>query len=1097
MEALGWIVSAGSNVREETQLKDEVDRLRITLPKARFLIGRGEWCRFKNKELAELLTQLKDSTYDAEDLLRELADQDLRQEIEDAGRTRAHQVLSSSLNLARSFIHGNKTRVKEAQNKLDKAVVAIEGVLNSMGFESEQFMPETSSVVSAPQVFGRDKERDALMEMLGVPIGRVDKIDQVIEQLGVPLTSRGGGGKQSAAGSKGPPDEAGSNTSNAKRLKTGCGRVGFPQTSCTGDVSVLTVYGIGGVGKTTLAQLICNDPRVEHNFPKKIWVCVTDLFDKKRITKEILESISRRKYNQSCSLNTLQEKLKKELERCPKFLLVLDDIWPNANDAWDEFYAPLRTGPEGSMILVTTRYPVVANLVTTSNCDPVELKGLPADVFWEFFRKCAFGKNHPEAYPILQDIGRSISCRLCGSPLAAKTLGRLLNMELTERHWRTVQESELWELPHRDNEILPALQLSYLCLPQELKRCFAFCSMFPKDYSFKRYEIVNIWVAQGFIEPKGTMRLEDLGNIYLDELISRFLFQDDPKFHYQLRNRFPFPAHPNSHDQWRNRFSFRADPKFDEQTNRYVMHDLIHDMAQSISADECFLMQGWRYQNQRRTATIRHMTVEEVYNESLSTFIQNKKESLGTMREFQYLDKLRSLRFGIRSSIPITWFNQLSNILFLSLQGCSLIKLPESICELSSLRYLDISRSSVQELPEKFWCLYSLQVLDASSSDLRKIHQDVIKLINLRRLALPEQVYQAFLTLSRLGNLSRLESLSHFRVGRNDGKRIIELKSMDQLAGKLSVLSLNNVQSMEEAAEARLFDKQYIKELTLHWEEQNMIRQLRADQNGVIEGLRPHSRIGRLEFHGFCGDRFSPTWFRREDLPSLRSLKLHGCLYLKCLSVPCIASLEELELSEAGIECLTTSDDGIRVGSTGDHGTQNLSSSISWSNDIASSTFTRLTALRLSRCNKLRNLDQFLSPDNLPSVKLISLKNCDNLVSIPVQSFVRLVYLQDLTISGCDKLACPQEMVLPSSLQRLWIEACGELDKSFPACLENVTSLSLLKLIHCHTIRFLPLSSIAGIKCLILYYCPELSSLAVSHAQSSFIHTACGGIQLP
>ncbi|GJN39775.1 hypothetical protein PR202_gb28916 [Eleusine coracana subsp. coracana] len=922
MEALGWIVSAGSNVREETQLKDEVDRLRITLPKARFLIGRGEWCRFKNKELAELLTQLKDSTYDAEDLLRELADQDLRQEIEDAGRTRAHQVLSSSLNLARSFIHGNKTRVKEAQNKLDKAVVAIEGVLNSMGFESEQFMPETSSVVSAPQVFGRDKERDALMEMLGVPIGRVDKIDQVIEQLGVPLTSRGGGGKQSAAGSKGPPDEAGSNTSNAKRLKTGCGRVGFPQTSCTG-------------GRFCLDGLC---------------------------------------------LNTLQEKLKKELERCPKFLLVLDDIWPNANDAWDEFYAPLRTGPEGSMILVTTRYPVVANLVTTSNCDPVELKGLPAD---------------------------------------------------------------------------------------------------------------------GFIEPKGTMRLEDLGNIYLDELISRFLFQDDPKFHYQLRNRFPFPAHPNSHDQWRNRFSFRADPKFDEQTNRYVMHDLIHDMAQSISADECFLMQGWRYQNQRRTATIRHMTVEEVYNESLSTFIQNKKESLGTMREFQYLDKLRSLRFGIRSSIPITWFNQLSNILFLSLQGCSLIKLPESICELSSLRYLDISRSSVQELPEKFWCLYSLQVLDASSSDLRKIHQDVIKLINLRRLALPEQVYQAFLTLSRLGNLSRLESLSHFRVGRNDGKRIIELKSMDQLAGKLSVLSLNNVQSMEEAAEARLFDKQYIKELTLHWEEQNMIRQLRADQNGVIEGLRPHSRIGRLEFHGFCGDRFSPTWFRREDLPSLRSLKLHGCLYLKCLSVPCIASLEELELSEAGIECLTTSDDGIRVGSTGDHGTQNLSSSISWSNDIASSTFTRLTALRLSRCNKLRNLDQFLSPDNLPSVKLISLKNCDNLVSIPVQSFVRLVYLQDLTISGCDKLACPQEMVLPSSLQRLWIEACGELDKSFPACLENVTSLSLLKLIHCHTIRFLPLSSIAGIKCLILYYCPELSSLAVSHAQSSFIHTACGGIQLP
>jgi hypothetical protein len=176
------------------------------------------------------------------------------------------------------------------------------------------------------------------------------------------------------------------------------------------------------------------------------------------------------------------------------------------------------------MILVTTRFLKVADLVGT--IEPVKLKGLPTDIFWEFFKKCAFSKEQPESYPKLQHIGQSIASRLCGSPLAAKTLGHLLNMELTEQHWITIQNSELWELPHEENEILPALQLSYLYLPRELKRCFAICSIFQKDYSFERDELVDIWVAQDFVASGGSMRLEDMGYRYLDDLRSRFLFSE-------------------------------------------------------------------------------------------------------------------------------------------------------------------------------------------------------------------------------------------------------------------------------------------------------------------------------------------------------------------------------------------------------------------------------------------------------------------------------------------------------------------------------------------------------------------------------------------
>jgi hypothetical protein len=361
------------------------------------------------------------------------------------------------------------------------------------------------------------------------------------------------------------------------------------------------------------------------------------------------------------------------------------------------------------MILVTTRLEKIARLVSTGNCKPVELEGLPADTFWEFFKQCAFYKEQPESYPHLQDIGRSISSKLRGTPLAAKTLGHLLNRDLTEQHWRSIRDSELWEQEQNDGDILPALRLSYLYLTTELRRCFAFCSIFPKDYSFKRHEIVDIWVAEGFVSSSVGKRLEDVGMNYLDDLRDRCLFQTDPKF-------------PNE--------------------DKYVMHDLIHDTAQYVSVHECLSMKDLS----GMTKKPRHMSVE----------VDGK--SLNTMKNIHNFNKLRSLRFGTELDVEITWFSQLSNILFLSLKGCKLESLPQSICGLNSLRYLDISYSNISELPSKFWCLYSLQVVDAIGSRLRTIHQDVTKLINLHQLALPEK---ASIDLSKV--LSHPE-ISNFRM---------------------------------------------------------------------------------------------------------------------------------------------------------------------------------------------------------------------------------------------------------------------------------------------------------------------------------------------
>ncbi|CAL5004998.1 unnamed protein product [Urochloa decumbens] len=1043
MEALQRIFSAGSTLFEETQLEKELVSLRNTLPRARTLICRSEWGMFKNKQLAELLWHLKDTTYSAEDLLRELDDQVMRQRIEAAGRNRAGQFLSSSLNLAKMITCRTKARIKEAQDKLDKAVAEIEGVLNVMGllsFEPSQIMPETSSVISAPEVVGRDDERDELIKKLGVTIGREAQRDQVIQLLGVALD---GGCTNWSNRKRAATSNEVASTSRAKQQKGNSTRAGLAETSCTNNnVSVISIVGIGGVGKTTLAQFIYNDPRVRDDFDVRIWVCVSDLFDMKRITKDIIESTSGKEFDTaSCKLDTLQVELRKWLEAAvihnkkkkkrSKFLLVLDDIWPNAIAKWERFCAPLRNGPEGSMILVTTRSLEVANRVSTSNCEPVKLKGLPVNIFWKFFRNCAFGANDPESYPHLQGIGWNICTRLCGSPLAAKTLGRLLNFCLTEQHWRTIQNSKLWELQYEDDEILPALQLSYLYLPEKVKKCFIFLSMFPKDHSFERDEIVDIWVAQGsgFIVPEGSSRLEDVGVTYLNELLNRFLLQTDPKF-------------PNQ--------------------TRYVMHDLIHDMAVSFCTDECLVMQDLSNRNKSRMKnTVRHMSIEV------------GGESLTRMGDIQHLNKLHSLRFGTRVNAETTWFSQLSNILYLSLKGCELAKLPEVICELSSLRYLDISHSTVQELPKKFWCLHSLQVLDASCSSLKSIHQDITKLINLHQLALPVEASQAFSMVHGLGNLSCLRNLSEFRVAKDNRRAIGELKFMNQLSGTLCIRFLTNVGSKEEAVEARLVEKQYLKELVLQWR-QTLTDRLMPCENGVLEGLRPHSRIECLKVDGFGGDRF-PSWLKPEDLPTLRSLELSDCRFLESLSIPCF-------------------DDGAQAGLTGDNGTQHASSSIRRSNDIVSFAFPCLTALRFHICDKLTNLEQFLTPDKLPSIKSIVLEYCANLTSIPVHSFVGFVCLRDLKICSCPKLKCPRKMVLPHSLQRPCIVDCNELDRSFPACLKDLTSLTLLQLAYCQSLEWIPSNSVGSnmLKCLAISHCPELSSIeglpglaSIKHVQLS------------
>jgi len=110
-----------------------------------------------------------------------------------------------------------------------------------------------------------------------------------------------------------------------------------------------------------------------------------------------------------------------------------------------------------------------------------------------------------------------------GLPLAARTLGNILNAKLDEGHWRSILESEIWELNQHRNDILPVLESSYHYLLAHLKPCFSYCALFPKGHQFDKDSLVQMWIAQGFVAAQGKARLEDVGSGYFDDLLHRSL----------------------------------------------------------------------------------------------------------------------------------------------------------------------------------------------------------------------------------------------------------------------------------------------------------------------------------------------------------------------------------------------------------------------------------------------------------------------------------------------------------------------------------------------------------------------------------------------
>ncbi|KAH7655643.1 P-loop containing nucleoside triphosphate hydrolase protein [Dioscorea alata] len=313
--------------------------------------------------------------------------------------------------------------------------------------------------------------------------------------------------------------------------------------NCVGNISVVSISGMGGIGKTALAEFFFNSQEIQDHFDKRVWICVTDNYDRFRIIKEIIDLLSINddiKFpHDTTSLDILETKLKRSLKG-KKFLLVLDDVW---SSEWQQLLDSLRsTQAEIVTILVTCRNPKVLEGLDIN--DGIYLEGLDDEECWLFFLNCVFADENSDNYPKkLLSIGWQIMKKLNGSPLAVKTVGRTLGHSLTEKHWQDLLKSDLWKLENDENDIMSVLALSYYHLPQHLQLCFAFCSVLPKNFEFDRLSIIDMWIAHGYVHENGSSSktMRDIGREYYDELVAMGFFNNNLRV-LKLPNRYILPS---------------------------------------------------------------------------------------------------------------------------------------------------------------------------------------------------------------------------------------------------------------------------------------------------------------------------------------------------------------------------------------------------------------------------------------------------------------------------------------------------------------------------------------------------------------------------
>ncbi|THF99506.1 hypothetical protein TEA_002958 [Camellia sinensis var. sinensis] len=471
--------------------------------------------------------------------------------------------------------------------------------------------------------------------------------------------------------------------------------------------------------------------------------------------------------------------------------------------------------------------------------------------------------------------------------------------------------------------------------------------------------------------------MEDVGGDYFRELLSRSFFQ----------------------------------PSSIGKGSKFVMHDLINDLAHVVARDTCFrlddkLKDQEQYRNLKKARHSSYM--QEIYEGMKKFEIFDEAMHLRTFLPFSS----KHWNYYLASNVPLNLLPKLRRLRVLNMSRYRITEVPNSVGDLKHLRYLNLSNTYIEELPESLGSLYNLQTLMLRGCEkLKKLPTDLGSLIDLRHLDTTNAYHLEEMPLG-IGKLASLQTLSNFIVTKNSGHRLRELGNLIYLRGKLCLSGLQNVVVPLDAREANLNDKKGLDVLSMEWSvNSDDSRDIRVETE-VLNMLQPHKNLKELHIIGYLGTGF-PTWIGDPLFSNMADISLDNCG--NCASLPPLGQLPSLKkLYITGMSALK------HVGCEfyGQGGVQPfpLLETLSFANmpkweDCYTfgdhnevQPFTCVKSLSIINCPKLLKM----LPTDLPSLNNLEIRDCPKLCGMTPKD---LPCLNNLKISEC-----PQFLVEGSSI---------------------------------------------------------------------------------
>ncbi|KAF8038095.1 hypothetical protein BT93_B0833 [Corymbia citriodora subsp. variegata] len=960
-------------------VKHELEVLKDVVSTLRVVLDHAEEQYYQSPQIQVWVEKLKDAFYDVQDILEEFSIEAMQRELKGHNEMiKEVRTFFSSLNKL-AFKRKMRSKVRAVRERIE-AIKADKGFhLDNrpvdLRVEREQRKrAETHSFICKGDIAGRDHDKEAVMEFL---------LD-----------------------------------SNVKE-----------------HVSILPIVGIGGLGKTALAQFVFNDEIIPKHFDLKMWVCVSDDFDLKKIVKNII----------ACAKG--KEPIEVAMER------LQNDLWDVELETWLSLKILLVGGARGSKILITTRLAFVAEITSTTS--PHLLGSLSESVSLNLLMQMACPHEEEIQDPAKLSIAKEIVRKCSGVPLVVRTVGSLLFFKKSKHEWSQFKDNELLDVSQKEDRIISVLRLSYDHLPPYLKQCFAFCSLFPKDYEIKKWTLLNLWVAEGFIQPSHKSRhLEDIAQGYFMDLLWRNFFQN-----------------------------FEKDPFTNEETCK--MHDLMHDLACIVAGTECRSTWDGTKSIFERT---RHISYDLTSN--LMAELPNSCLKASSLRTFLSTPHKMEQRESISEVDLHQLIQSFKRLRILDLHATIVKRVPRSICKLKHLTYLDLSyNNALKRLPNSITRLQNLQTLNLyGCSALEELPRDIRKLVNLRNLDIDYCNSLSYVPCG-LGQLSFLYRLTRFilpkdKVLSKNYCRLRELNGLNNIHGSLSIENLGQVTNVVvESKAANLIGKHSLESLALKWGNFNTDDAIIGERDeALLEGLKLHSNLKELMINGYNGESF-PRWMMDSlvfSLPNLVEVHLHQCR--KCKHLPPLDQLPHLKKLEiwelTGLEYIKS-----------DH-----------SSTLATS-FPSLLKLRISGCENLKampltpHLEDLILTRTDPALinQIFGLNKLKSLVIskmkfleyLPEECLKSLASLEILSISECPRLtSLSLSMRHLSNLVDLSFWDCEELDLSKDKSgnildFQGLKSLQAVEIFHLPKLASLPqwLLQVSNLKRLGIIYCFNLKAL--------------------